>query len=112
MDRAESCSPRRDWLHAVGWADAKPRGVLRFNQYDQVIQAALDGQGVALGRLELIQPLLDEGRLVQLAPPKDRGESPHAYWLIRASEQPRVDVRRVAEWIEAEAQASRDLTPS
>ena len=77
-----------------------------------MIQAALDGQGVALGRLELIQPLLDQGRLVQLAPPKHRGESPHAYWLIRANEHPRDDVQRVAAWIEAEAQASRDPTPS
>ena len=102
----------RDWLHAVGWADAKPKSILRFNQYDQVIQAALDGQGIALGRLELIQPLLDERRLVLLAAPKGRGESPHAYWLIRANEQPREDVRRVAAWIEAEAQASRELTPS
>ena len=77
-----------------------------------MIQAALGGQGVALGRLELIQPLLDEGRLVLLAPPKHRGASPHAYWLIRANEHPREDVRRVAEWIEAEAQSSRELTPS
>ena len=93
------------WLSAVGWADAKPKGVLRFNQYDQVIQAALSGQGVALGRLELIQPLLDEGRLVLLAPPKHRAETTHAYWLIRANQPAREDVRRVAEWIEAEARS-------
>ena len=96
-----------EWLHATGWANAKPKAMLRFNQYDQVIQAALDGQGVALGRLELIQPLLDEHRLVLLAPPKHREETTHAYWLIRASEHPRDDVRRVAGWIEAEAHASQ-----
>jgi LysR family glycine cleavage system transcriptional activator len=92
-----------DWLSAMGLADAKPRGVLRFNQYDQVIQAALAGQGVALGRLELIQPMIDEGRLVRLAAPKPGALTTHAYWLIRAEEQPRADVRRVAAWIEAEA---------
>ncbi len=96
-----------DWLAAMGWADVKHRGVLHFNQYDQVIQAALDGQGIAMGRLELIQPLLDSGRLVLLAPPTGRVENEHAYWLIRAKDQPREDVRRVAEWIEAEAQASQ-----
>jgi LysR family transcriptional regulator, glycine cleavage system transcriptional activator len=101
------------WLHAMGWATAKPRGVIRFNQYDQVIQSALDGQGVALGRLALIQPLIDDRRLVILALPKHRAEvtHAHAYWLIRANEQPRQDVRRVAEWIEAEARSSRDAGP-
>ncbi len=95
-----------DWLHALGWGEAKPQAVLRFNQYDQVIQAALDGQGVALGRLELIQPLLNDRRLVQLTAPKHRVETTHAYWLIRASEHPREDVNRVARWIEAEAQGT------
>ncbi|MGQ3052969.1 MAG: LysR substrate-binding domain-containing protein [Roseateles sp.] len=98
-----------DWLSARGWADVKHRGVLHFNQYDQVIQAALDAQGVALGRLELIQPLLDAGRLVLLAPPKQGVATAHAYWLIVASEHPRADVRRVAEWIMSEAQSSREL---
>jgi LysR family transcriptional regulator, glycine cleavage system transcriptional activator len=95
----------REWLSAKGWADAKHQGVLHFNQYDQVIQAALDGQGVALGRLALIQPLLDDQRLVLLAPPTQRPETTHAYWLINANEHPRADVRRVADWIEAEARA-------
>ena len=101
-----------DWLSARGWADVKHQGVLHFNQYDQVIQAALDAQGVALGRLELIQPLLDAGRLVLLAPPKHGSEMAHAYWLITASEHPRADVRRVAEWIVSEAQSSRELAAS
>ena len=85
--------------------------MLRFNQYDQVIHAALGGQGVALGRLELVQPLLDERRLVRLAPPRHRPDTAHAYWLVRGSEQPREDVRRVADWIEAEARASLAAAP-
>lgn len=101
-----------DWFHAQGWTQTQPRGVLRFNQYDQVIQAALDGRGIALGRLELIQPLLDEGRLVLLAPVKHGSETTHAYWLVRAHDNPRQDVRRVADWIEAEARASRDAAPA
>jgi len=92
-----------DWLQAQGLGEARPKGFLRFNQYDQVIQAALDGQGVALGRLELIQPLLDAGRLQRLTPPELSIATSHAYWLIRASEPPRPDVQRVAAWIEYEA---------
>ena len=92
-----------DWLAAVGLSAAKPRAVLRFNQYDQVIQAALAGQGVALGRLALVQPLLDEGRLIRLAPVPRTSEVTHAYWLLRAHERPRKEVSQVADWIEREA---------
>ncbi|MDL2338390.1 MAG: LysR substrate-binding domain-containing protein [Pseudomonadota bacterium] len=99
-----------DWLGAMGLSEARPRGVLRFNQYDQVIQAALAGQGVALGRLALIQPLLDDGRLVMLDSVKNPSRTTHAYWLIRASDKPREEVRRVADWIEAEARSSTSIS--
>ena len=89
------------WLKARGWAAAKPRGVLRFNQYDQIIHAALAGQGLALGRLPLLQPLIAEGRLVVVDPM--RTEAAYAYWLLRADAAPRAAVRRVADWIAAEA---------
>lgn len=96
------------WLASVGWADAKPQAVLHFNQYDQLIQAALAGQGVALGRLELIQPLLDEKRLVRVDSPAPAQASGHAYWLIQAEDAPREEVRHVADWLLAEARQSRD----
>ncbi len=94
-----------DWLGAMGLADAKPAGFMRFNQYDQVIHAALAGQGIALGRLALIQPLLDDGRLIAIAPPRPMAELTHAYWLIQAEAQPRADVQRVATWVAAESLA-------
>lgn len=99
-----------DWLGAMGWADVKPQGFLHFNQYDQVIQAALAGQGIALGRLELIGSLLDQRQLVIVAPPMQKTSATHAYWLIQADAHPREDVRRVAAWIRSEVQASRPLT--
>ncbi|WP_432725884.1 LysR substrate-binding domain-containing protein [Variovorax sp. W6] len=99
----------KDWLAAVGWADAKPQAVLHFNQYDQLIQAALAGQGVALGRLELIQPLLDDDRLVRIAAPVPEQPSGHAYWLIQAEESPREDVRHVAGWLVDEARGSSSV---
>ncbi len=42
-----------------------PRGP-RFNNYTIAIQAALDGQGLALGWRRLIAPLLDDRRLIQV----------------------------------------------
>ncbi|MEZ2292864.1 LysR substrate-binding domain-containing protein [Variovorax sp. RCC_210] len=95
----------RDWLASVGWADARPQAVLHFNQYDQLIQAALAGQGVALGRLELIQPLLDERRLVRVDAPTPALATDHAYWLIQAEPSPREDVRHVAAWLKSEARS-------
>jgi LysR family glycine cleavage system transcriptional activator len=94
-----------DRLHSMGLGGVKPKGVLRYNQYDQVIRAALEGQGVALGRLALIEPLLSEGRLVAAGgadPDRARG---YAYWLVQAEDAPRDDVQAVIDWIRAEARS-------
>jgi LysR family transcriptional regulator, glycine cleavage system transcriptional activator len=40
----------RPWLVAKGVENLKPVGVLRFSHYDQVVRAAIDGSGVAVGR--------------------------------------------------------------
>src|SRR5438105_14427552 len=52
------------WLAALGIHELTPAGTLRFNHFDQVIQAALGGQGVALGRVPLIDNLFKTGELV------------------------------------------------
>lgn len=97
----------RPWLAAVGWKDAKPRAFLQFNQYDMVIQAALAGQGVALGRRGLIGPLLEQGQLVALAAPRAGDVAGYGYWLLQAEDAPRGEVAQVADWIVAEAGAGR-----
>lgn len=91
-----------DWLNAMGWASAKPKGVLWFNQYDQLIQAALGGQGIALGRLELLGTILAEHRLVSLSSPRTVGNE-YAHWLIRGETDPREDVLDVIGWIHSQA---------
>jgi DNA-binding transcriptional LysR family regulator len=102
--------PRRPWLHwsdwlsAIGWGHIKPKGILRFNQYDQVIQAAVAGQWIALGRLELIGPMLADRLLAVLSTPQRSPETAYAYWLIQADADPREDVGHVIGWIRAEAQ--------
>jgi LysR family glycine cleavage system transcriptional activator len=98
----------RGWLASAGWADARPQAALHFNQYDQLIQAALAGQGVALGRLELIGPLLADGRLVRVATPAPAQPSGHAYWLVQADGAPREEVRQVAVWLLDEAGRSSE----
>ncbi|RFB84689.1 LysR family transcriptional regulator [Rhizobium leguminosarum bv. trifolii] len=56
------------------------RGDISFNTYSLVIQAALSGQGVAIGWMGLVDTLLRAHMLVEAGPPlnaSDRG-----YWLV------------------------------
>lgn len=97
------------WLAANGLPDLKPAGALRFSLYDQVIQATLAGQGVALGRVPLIAGLLDDGRL--LAPFPKRYDSPRGYFALAA---PHADARPEAvafiAWLHGEAAQRGDGT--
>lgn len=52
------------WLGAMKLSDLKPAGTLRFSHYDQVVQAAIDGSGVAIGRNPHNARHLREGLLV------------------------------------------------
>ena len=94
-----------EWLAKQGWGDVKPKAYLRFNQYDQTIQAAVAGQGIALGRLELIGLALTDGRLTTVKVPQPGPITSHAYWLIRTSSAPRSEVEAVVDWIKEEAKA-------
>jgi len=99
-----------DWLAARGWNASSARGVMLYNQYDQMIQAAVAGQGVALGRLELLQDLLAEGKLQVLAGAGDAPvRSEFSYWLIQSEKNPGEDVRHVVEWILGAAQEVHGL---
>ncbi|MGY4155523.1 LysR family glycine cleavage system transcriptional activator [Bradyrhizobium sp. USDA 4461] len=92
-----------EWLAKQGWGDARPKGILRFNQYDQTIQAAIAGQGIALGRLELVGLAIANGQLATVSVPQPGPITSHAYWLVRASSALRPEVEAVVHWIEAEA---------
>jgi LysR family transcriptional regulator, glycine cleavage system transcriptional activator len=93
-------------LSCQGWGDVKPKGVLRYNQYDQMIHAAIGGQGVALGRLELIDLMLADGRLAIVDLPRPGPPTANAYWLIRTPSSSRREVEEVVRWITEEARRS------
>lgn len=99
------------WLNSNGAPDLKPAGSLRFRLYDQVIQAAVGGQGIALGRIPMIGEHLRDGRLV--APFPRRYDSARGYFAItapRAAERP--DVAAFMRWLAEEAAAERAaMTP-
>lgn len=92
-----------DWLIAAGLPDARPKAYLHLNQYDQVIQAAIGGHGIALGRLALVLPMLKDGRLIALAD-NGFGNSDYAYWLIEESPASRSEVQEFRNWIIKEVQ--------
>ena len=98
----------KTWLRGAGHkTGATGGGRLLFNQYDQVVQAALAGQGVAMGRLALVSCLLDEGKLV-VASRSPRVTTDHGYWLLTRRDADSVALSRVKDWIVAEAAAARE----
>jgi len=94
-----------DRLHSMGLSAVKPKGMLRYNQYDQAIRAALEGQGIALGRVALVEPLLSGGRLVAVGGAGAEHTHGYAYWLVQADAAPRDDVKVVIDWIKTEAKS-------
>lgn len=112
MDAANGILDWDTWLAAEGLADLRPAGALRIDSYDQLIQAALSGQGIALGIRSLVRHLLDDGSLV--VPFNRSMVSQRAYYvlsspLVRAS--PHVDA--FVTWLKDEAHAcvSSELAP-
>lgn len=103
-DRARPWLRWSDWLDASGQPHARPKAYLRFNQYDQVVQAALAGHGVALGRLALVAPMLADGRLVAGATLAHR-QSPYAYWLVHADGPLPADVQLLHDWLLEQARS-------
>jgi LysR family transcriptional regulator, glycine cleavage system transcriptional activator len=107
---------RGPWLTWSVWFETlkvKPfsaKGALRFSHYDQLIRAAVDGQGIALGRVPLIKDLIKTGRLA--TPFKSAryalSAEDRAYWLILSpAVAGRPDVITFVEWLKVQAQKSK-----
>jgi len=65
------------------------------------VQAALHGQGIALGRMTLTEQYIREGRLIALfGPPMTPGRGYHALLAPRARDKP--EARAFVEWLRAE----------
>jgi DNA-binding transcriptional LysR family regulator len=96
------------WFEVMQMPSLRGAGALRFSHYDQMVRAAIDGQGVALGRVPLVQEQIRNGALATplkasryAAPAADR-----AYWVMLS---PAAAQRREAEvfvtWLREQAGA-------
>jgi DNA-binding transcriptional LysR family regulator len=98
------------WLTGLGLTNANPKAVLRFNQYDQMIRAAEDGRGIALGRGALVAQSIAEGRLKPINDARQR-ISTRAYFLFKAPLAQRPEVERFAAWLIGEARKNNQAAP-
>jgi LysR family transcriptional regulator, glycine cleavage system transcriptional activator len=86
------------WFSSTGIRPPRraPRA-LTFNDYNLVVEAAVQGLGVALGRSGLIERTLDEGRLVRCAV---EVAGPKAHHLVRRAQEPlRKQARSLWDWL-------------
>jgi DNA-binding transcriptional LysR family regulator len=89
------------WLESHGVEDFTPETTVTFDQYDQVIHAALHGQGVAIGRMTLVDQHIRAKQLVALFGPAQRVQ--RAFYAVYARDaQARPEVRQFVEWMQRE----------
>jgi LysR family glycine cleavage system transcriptional activator len=102
-DQPRDAWPR--WLEMAGAVDVDAKQGPSFNDAALVLQAALDGHGVAMGRVFLSAHDVAAGRLVQ--PFAQTLANDFSYWLVypkSTAAKPRIDAFRT--WLLAEAAAS------
>lgn len=95
------------WAEAMRLRKLQSAGALRFSHYDQLIQAAVDGQGVALGISPLVRRHMQHGRL---AAPFDQSiASPRAYHLVVSRNAAhREEVQAFVSWLREAASQEAD----
>ena len=98
----EALADWRMWLLAAGVADVDPERGPAFSHSNLLLQAAIDGQGVALGRTPLVAAEIAAGRLVK---PFDLVlPAGFAYFIVcpeTAAERPKIAAFR--DWLIEEA---------
>ena len=100
----------RHWLNAQGLQGLQPIRWLHFNYAHQMVQAALNGQGIVLARQPLIAESLASGDLIEVLPDA-RNDSPMAYWLlVNHNQAPSEQVNAFCEWVMTQASDTQIAT--
>jgi LysR family glycine cleavage system transcriptional activator len=99
----------RVWFEAAGVAPARLREGLTFGNSSLAYQAAIDGLGIAMAHVELIQEDLASGRLVTVYPFVVR--TPESYSLVsREADSGRLEIVAFRDWLLAEVETGRART--
>jgi putative choline sulfate-utilization transcription factor len=108
--RSEGSNNWFDWggvFRALGIAKAPAPGQLRFDNYTLLIQAAIGGQGVAIGWRHLIDDLLAQGLLCR--PVAGTAISTYGYYVVLPQRKRRVQlVQQFVDWLASEQALSGD----
>jgi len=92
------------WLSTWKLANFAPAGWVTFSHYDQLIAAAVEGEGVAIGRTALVQRLIRQRKLV--VPFADRLAGARQYFLVVSrGSRARPELTAFVNWVLAEASA-------
>jgi LysR family glycine cleavage system transcriptional activator len=95
----------RSWLNHLGRGDLEANKGQRYSEARLLIEAAIFGLGVALGRASLVSDLVADGTLV--CPLSLTAPTAFSYYLLalpEAAAQP--NIVRLREWLQAEAAAT------
>ncbi|ARS47015.1 LysR family transcriptional regulator [Ectopseudomonas mendocina DLHK] len=88
-------------FRALGIAEPPSAGALRFDNYTLLIQAAIAGQGVAIGWRYLVDELLAQGLLVRMLDTSIR--SAYGYYVVMPERKRRARlVRCFVDWLQDE----------
>jgi LysR family glycine cleavage system transcriptional activator len=96
-----SGSDWRSWLNHLGRGDLESNNGQRYSEAGLLIEAAISGLGVALGRASLVSDLVADGTLV--CPLPLTAPTAFSYYLLaprEAAAQPKIV--RFREWLQAE----------
>lgn len=99
------------WLQHAGVTDAPSKRGLRINNSAAVLQAAIDGQGVALARSVMARDDLVAGRLVRLFPQISFASELAYYVVYRPGCAAVPRVRAFRDWIHREAAMDSSASP-
>ena len=110
MESSSGFPTWRTWLETAGINDVASNRGLRINNSAAVVQAAIDGHGVALGRSVMVHDDLAAGRLVRLFS-RTACPSQLAYYVVyqpECEELPRLSAFR--DWLQSESLITQQRT--
>jgi len=96
------------WFELTQTRGVRPAGMLRFSHYDQLMQAAIEGQGIALGRSRFVNKWVKQSKLIlpfgkrYMCSPADS----RAFFIVlppRSAARP--EVAEFSRWLQEQARA-------